>query len=67
MGDIVNLNKARKATTKAKKTAKAAENRTKHGQSKAERERHAAKQTLATHILDGKKRESPENSGDESE
>lgn len=57
MGDIVNLNKARKARAKADAEKKAADNRAKFGMTKAEKQKIAdEKDRLARHI-EGHKRE----------
>src|SRR6185369_8989221 len=47
MGDIVNLNRAKKARAKADKAALAAENRVRFGRSKAEKTKAAAEKTIA--------------------
>lgn len=39
MGEIINLNKARKARAKDAKAKKSAENRVRHGRTKAEKEK----------------------------
>jgi len=56
MPDPINLNKARKARAKtaAKKTA--AENRVRHGRTKAEHELSAAREDKARRELDAKRR-----------
>ena len=56
MADIVNLRKARKAKARIQEDAKAAENRTKFGRSKAERaareaEEHLTRRRLEAHRL----------------
>lgn len=57
MGDIVNLNKARKARAKADAEKKAADNRAKFGMTKAEKQKIAdEKDRLARHV-EGHKRE----------
>lgn len=55
--DIVNLRNARKQKARAEKVDKAAENRTKHGRSKAEKNRDAAETSLAARRLDQLKRD----------
>lgn len=57
MGEIVNLNKARKAKTKAKAAKAAEENRARFGRTKAERAAEAADEARRTALLDGAKRE----------
>ena len=60
MGDIVNLNKARKARAKADAEKKAADNRAKFGMTKAEKTKIAdEKARLARHV-DGHKRDDDE-------
>ncbi len=57
MGDIVNLNKARKARAKADAEKKAADNRAKFGMTKAEKQKIAdEKDRLARHV-EGHKRD----------
>lgn len=57
MGDLVNLNKARKARAKAEAEKKAADNRAKFGMTKAEKTKIAdEKSRLARHV-DGHKRD----------
>ena len=62
-GEIVNLNKARKAKAKADGKMRAAENRTKHGQTTAERARTLLTKLQAQRKLDGARRDG--NDGDE--
>lgn len=57
MGEIVNLNRARKAKAREDRAAQADTNRTKFGRTKAERERQAAQDALETARLDAHKRE----------
>ena len=54
---VVNLNKARKAKTRAQKRARADENAVKFGRSKAEKDTMQREQTKAHRDLDGHKRE----------
>jgi uncharacterized protein HemY len=54
---IVNLNKFRKAKQKAAKTTQAAENRTKHGRTKAEKARDAEDEARRNRLLDGASRD----------
>jgi hypothetical protein len=60
MADIVNLRRARKDKARAEKAAEAAGNRARFGTSKAERNRHAAEETLAARALDGRRLERDE-------
>jgi hypothetical protein len=57
MGEIVNLNKARKARDKAAQKAEASANRAAHGRSKAERIAAETERARAASLLDGAKRE----------
>ncbi|MDP2738184.1 MAG: DUF4169 family protein [Pseudorhodobacter sp.] len=57
MADIIALNKARKARTRATKRAEADENAVKFGQSKAERSLLTARAKKARRDLDGHERE----------
>lgn len=57
MGDVVNLNRVRKARARADEAAQAAVNRAKFGRTKAEREAEAAREALAASRLDGAKLE----------
>ncbi|MDP9103932.1 MAG: DUF4169 family protein [Pseudomonadota bacterium] len=56
-GDVVNLNKARKARDKADAAVKAKANRAKFGQTTAERFKAKLDATKAKRALDGKLRE----------
>ncbi len=58
MGDVVSLNKFRKAKAKTAKKAAASENRILHGETKADRKERTAVEQLdqtryASHALDG--------------
>jgi hypothetical protein len=55
MGDVVNLNKFRKAKSKDKKEKKAGENRRKFGLTKAEKTAEQKIRTQTLSDLDGKK------------
>jgi hypothetical protein len=55
-GDVVNLNRFRKAKARDDKTRQAAENRVKFGRTKAEKQQAAADERLAATRLDGAKR-----------
>jgi hypothetical protein len=57
MAEIVNLNRARKAKARDVAETKAAENRAKYGQTKAERARLAAEKAKLRAVIDGAKRE----------
>ena len=57
MGEIVNLNQARKARDKAAKTAQAAVNRATHGRTKAERTTADRERDRASKLLEGHRRE----------
>ena len=57
MGDVVNLNRARKARAKVGAEAKAAANRAKHGRTAAERENDARAEARRRALLDGAKRD----------
>ncbi|NNG04945.1 MAG: DUF4169 family protein [Inquilinus sp.] len=57
MGEVINLNQARKRKQRAEKAGKAASNRAKHGRDKAQRGRESAEKekldkTLDQHALD---------------
>ncbi|MEZ0495820.1 DUF4169 family protein [Sphingomonas sp. IW22] len=57
MGDLINLNRARKAKAKAERTAAADANRVKFGRTKAERQADATDRARRDARLDGAKRE----------
>ena len=57
MAEIVNLNRARKVKARDAAEAKAAENRAKYGQTKAERARLAAEKAKLRAVTDGAKKE----------
>jgi len=57
MAEILNLNQARKAKAKTDDKARAAENRAKHGRSKADKALDAARADKLRRELDGAKRE----------
>ena len=57
MGEIVNLNRARKDRAKAEKKAAADANRVAHGLPKAERTRAEKERARAERLLDGSKLE----------
>ncbi len=55
MGDVVNLNKFRKAKAKAERLKQAEANRRLHGRTKVERSRDALQKQQLTRHLDGAK------------
>jgi len=57
MGEIVNLNQARKDRAKADRKARAAENRIMHGRTRAERQTMEKERERASRLLDGQKLE----------
>lgn len=57
MGEIVNLNRARKARDKAAARAAASANRAAHGRTKAERTQAETEGERAARLLDGSKLE----------
>ncbi len=57
MGDIVNLNRARKAGDKARAKAAAVENRVTFGRTKADKKRADAERDAIARTVDGAKRE----------
>lgn len=57
MAEIVNLNRARKMKMRKAAEAKAAENRAKYGQPKAERARLASEKAKLRAVTDGAKKE----------
>ena len=57
MAEIVNLNRVRKAKARDAADAKAAENRAKYGQTKAERARLAAEKAKLRAVIDGARKE----------
>ena len=65
MGDVINLNQARKAHTKQAKAREAANNRARFGQSRIERQRNAAESEKARRELEGKKTSPPEGGDDQ--
>jgi|DeeseametaMP1200_FD_contig_51_358075_length_891_multi_4_in_0_out_0_2 hypothetical protein len=60
MGEIINLNKARKAREKAVKEQKAGENRAKHGQTKSEKKSLSSTLEKLRRSLDGSKLDGPD-------
>ncbi|MCW4462306.1 DUF4169 family protein [Sphingomonas sp. BT-65] len=57
MGEVVNLNKMRKAKAKTASAAKAVENRAKFGRTKAEKARDDAERTRIERAIDESKRD----------
>ena len=57
MGEIVNLNRARKAKAKADREVQAAENRVRFGQTKAEKQKAQVERDAKNRKLDGHKME----------
>jgi len=57
MAEIVNLNRARKDRTRVEEKARAAENRVKHGRTKAETSKSKAERDLADRSLDAHRRD----------
>jgi hypothetical protein len=61
MGEIVNLNRARKARAKATAEAEASANRAKHGRTAAEKLKDRAETARREALLDGARREGRED------
>lgn len=61
MAEIINLRRARKAKERAEAVAEADANRLKHGRTLGEREAEAAEEERRDHLLDGAKRERPDD------
>ncbi|MBX3595376.1 DUF4169 family protein [Sphingomonas sp.] len=57
MGEVINLNKARKAKGKAAARAKAVENRAKFGRTRAEKAHDAAERARRDRAVDDSKRD----------
>ena len=55
MGDVVNLNRFRKANAKTEQTRQAEHNRQSYGRAKVDKERTASERERAERDLDGKK------------
>lgn len=62
MAEIINLRMARKAKARGEAEKQAQANRALHGQGKAAREIAKAEKARAERLLDGVKREDPDNS-----
>jgi hypothetical protein len=61
VAEIINLRRARKAKARDKAQATAAQNRSKHGRSKAERVKSELQARQAHRLLDAHRRSSPED------
>jgi hypothetical protein len=61
LAELINLNRARKARARAEKTATAAANRVVHGLTRAERVAAEAERARASRLLDGVKRDAPQD------
>ncbi|UEM02135.1 DUF4169 family protein [Skermanella rosea] len=59
MGDVVNLNRFRKAREKSEREAQAAANRAKHGRTREQRAREKDEAARRTKELEGKKIDDP--------
>ncbi|EWY38189.1 hypothetical protein N825_14880 [Skermanella stibiiresistens SB22] len=59
MGDVVNLNRFRKAREKSQKEAQAAANRAKHGRTKDQRATERDEEARRARELEGKKIDDP--------
>ena len=62
MAEIINLRRARKAKDRAHASAQADANRLRHGRNRAEREAEAGEEARRSHVLDGARRERPDES-----
>lgn len=60
MGEIVNLNRARKARDKAAQKAEATANRAAHGRTRGQRQAAETERERAARLLDQAKREDPD-------
>jgi hypothetical protein len=60
MGEIVNLNRIRKAREKAARQAEASANRVKHGRTGAEKQADRSAEARRQSLLDGAKRDDAE-------
>ena len=66
MGDVVNLNRFRKAKARTETAATSAANRAKHGRTAAEREKDEKTEARRRALLDGAKRDdAPEGDGEQ--
>lgn len=61
MADIINLNKYRKTRTRAAEATKAAENRVRHGRTKAAKTLEATDAARSGRDLDGKRLDAPDD------
>lgn len=60
MGDVVNLNRVRKARAKAEAATQAAANRVRHGRDAAEKENDRRAEARRRALLEGARRDTPE-------
>ncbi|MEM6665298.1 MAG: DUF4169 family protein [Pseudomonadota bacterium] len=60
MADIVNFRRARKAKARTDKAVKAAENRVRHGRTKAEKRLQTSEKARSLHSTDGGKLDTPD-------
>ena len=65
LGDIINLREARKARARRERERQGAENRVRHGQTKAERHRMATEDDRSQRTLDGHRRADRQDEPDE--
>lgn len=65
MGEIINLNKARKSREKVKAKAQAEQNRAAHGRTKLESEQAEAEKAHRNQVLDGAKIDRPDKPTDD--
>lgn len=65
MGDVINLNQARKARERQEKIRQADANRLRFGRTKAEKRRDGAEAEKSRRDLDGKKKSPPEGGDDD--
>lgn len=61
MGELINLNKARKARERTEAKARAGANRVTHGRSKSEKAASKIERDRTERLLDGSRRETPED------
>lgn len=64
MGEVINLNQARKARERQEKARTADANRLRYGRTKAEKRREAAEAEKLRRELDGKRKSPPEGGDD---
>ncbi|RAI58854.1 DUF4169 family protein [Roseicella frigidaeris] len=63
MGEVVNLNRMRKARAKAEAATQAAANRVRHGRTAVEKENDRRAEARRQALLEGARRTSPEEEG----